>query len=367
MRRRLNLVTLLFLSFVCLLVEGQGLTQEPRSTGGQRTLWFNRTYGLNLKKINDKEWHEIEIKNGKVWTKLTYIGEVDNYVELWNTPRNSPKRLFKDHCEDLENGKWVVTASGEWKVNDESPANDGIENSDSEIPKEWTAATEKYLREIERSIDSVLDQIDLRESEIRKAGDLEKLEKVKKARNAFAEKGEIPPSINRELYKSLRGAALEELTQMKSKLILVLLEKKKDALANQLETEFIELSDPLHADLQARWAVAVREYYLEVEAAKQLVVEKIDQLEKQARENALLGEVESAKKARKLFLEGDIMPAMSPTFLASFNSKLKAAKNKLEQVNKSLVSALLIAEKDAQAREMLDRFEGVTRTKGKKP
>ncbi len=140
-----KLAFILFLAAVVAIFGRAQSGSDEQAAGDSRQVWFNRNYNLLLKQVSDTEWHEIEIKTGKIWTKLSFVTSTPDYVELWIIPRNAPKRLFKDHSEDLEKGKWVTTASGEWKNGPPTPRPDAptderadVDNDDK--AKEWSSA-----------------------------------------------------------------------------------------------------------------------------------------------------------------------------------------------------------------------------------
>ncbi len=210
------------------------------------------------------------------------------------------------------------------------------------------------MKEIDRSIKEVLFQIDAMEANVRKNGDLPGLEKAKEIRAAFTERGELADSINRDEYAILRKNAIADLTAKKNVLIVRLLEIKQDTNAQKLDSEFTDLVDPLQADLLARWTVAVQSYRSDFDVAKALILSQLKRKEELARENANPSAVEEAINSIALFKEHGIVPIGVST--ATYEARLKTARDKLEQVNKSLVRSLLLARKDEKARDMLARF-----------
>lgn len=352
-----TLPKLIFISLLATVVlspfsRAQITDEQSELTGDSRQVWFNRNYNLLLKKVSESEWQEVEVKTGKIWSKFTFVKSTPDYVELWILERKNPKRIYKDHCEDFENGKWVTTASGEWQ-NIQAQVIEG-KSSPSEVD-DWTKAKETYLQEIDESIERVIAQLDAIEEETRSKGDLQKLEKVSEWRTAFTERGELFDTVNRDEYDLVRKKSVAMLADRKKAIIVRLLESKQDASAQQIDSEFRDLIDPFQADLFARWSVAVKLYHNELTSAKSLILTQLSKKEEQARENALPSAVEEAKSAIKVFKERGII--MKGVNTSVYEMRLKSARDKLERVNKSLVRSLLLAKKDGKARDMLNRFE----------
>jgi hypothetical protein len=233
----------------------------------------------------------------------------------------------------------------------------GAQESSTRTLEEWKRAKQSFLTDINKSLEDIFSQLNEIESIARAEGDLPKLKQLNELRSAFAEKGEIPSTLKREKYDLLRKSATETLVAKKKELVTAALQSKEDSVAEVIDQEFQDLSDPLLADIQARWASAIEIFLADMEKAKSVIQLQLNKQEAEARERGNVKAVEEIKLASEAFSSKGVLPKRVSA--AVYEAQVKKAADRLAQINKSLVKSLLMAQRDTKARELGDSLERI--------
>lgn len=223
------------------------------------------------------------------------------------------------------------------------------------LETEWTTCKAAYLAEIDRSLNLILKELETHEASARNEGDLAKVKLIAESRTKFVEQGEIASSLPRAEYDAIRKNALDKLTADRKAVVTKSLQAKEDSIAELVDREFKELSQPIIADVQARWATAVNIYYKDVDDAKSLVMVQLERLEAKAREAGDAGAVEQIKQIKTAFVERGVLPTNVSTL--PYESQCNKAKTQLAQVNKALVRTLLLNKHDDAAKVISDKLQ----------
>ena len=226
----------------------------------------------------------------------------------------------------------------------------GQNQSDSAIADEWQTSKQAFLYDINRSLNLILQQLDTLESKLRNEGSFDKVKALTEIRALFVEKGEIHRSIDRAEYDRVREQAVQSFASRKKELLTKALQARNDSIAEIIKLEHDELSNPLVADINARWASAIANYHTERDEAKALIVSQLEKIESKARTDADPAAVATAKKAKADFLENVALP--TGVAKGPYEARINKAKDRLQQINKSLVRTLLLNNQDDMASSM---------------
>lgn len=85
---------------------------------------MNRSYDTTLRRLNEKEWVEIDNKTGREKWKLTELSRTDDAIELRNEARDQIYKILEKRLELKDGETWKWLSNGRWET---PPADGGIE------------------------------------------------------------------------------------------------------------------------------------------------------------------------------------------------------------------------------------------------